>query len=41
MFVDDWAFPDKYEAELYEVENIKKMPVSLIMGENDQICSST
>lgn len=34
-YVEDWAYPDTYIADLYQLENIREMPISLIIGEND------
>lgn len=33
-------FMDEYEAELIPVENITTMPVSLIIAENDNVCTA-
>ena len=37
-FVEDWAHPDNYEAELYDLSNVT-MPMSLFIGEKDGACS--
>ena len=39
-FVEDWAYPDTYEAPLYPVEEISEMPISLLIAELDETCSA-
>ena len=37
-FVDDWAYPDKYEADLYPLNEINQVPVTLMIGAEDTLC---
>ena len=37
-FVDDWAYPDTYEGDLFDLESISTIPVSFWTGENDGLC---
>lgn len=39
MYVDDWEYPDKYEADLIPLENITEMPISMIIAEFDVACT--
>ena len=39
-YVEDWAYPDQYEAELYPLGELSKIPISLIYGETDNICTA-
>ena len=40
QFVEDWDYPDNWSAPEYEPSNIKTVPISLIVSENDDICTS-
>lgn len=37
-FVDNWAYPDTYMGELYPMENIETIAVTMIAGERDGLC---
>lgn len=37
-FVEDWAYPDNYLAEEYDMTRVK-MPISLFVAEKDTVCS--
>ena len=37
-FVDDWKYPNNYEAPLYPVEDIDTVPISMVIGELDPVC---
>ena len=37
-FVENWAYPDDYEADAFDMESIKTIPVTMMAGENDGLC---
>ena len=38
-FVEDWSYPDNFEADLIPIENISQMPISLFVGLFDFVCT--
>ena len=37
-FVEDWEYPDKYMGDLFAMEDIEGVAVSMIAGERDGLC---
>ena len=37
-FVEDWDYPNNYEAPLYPMEDISIIPVSMIIASDDPVC---
>ena len=35
-YVDDWSYPDTYAGTLFDMEAISTIPVSMIVGEDDE-----
>ena len=40
-YVSDWTADTQQEGALYDLEGIDSVPISLIVGENDQICPAS
>ena len=40
-FVDDWEYPDKYLGDLYKLEDIETVTVSMIAGKVDTLCPAS
>ena len=38
-FVEDWKYPDVWSAPEYDLTSIKTLPISLIVGQNDEVCT--
>jgi len=38
--MDDWEYPNNIETELYSLEDIQTIPVSLIIGKTDSVCAA-
>ena len=39
--MDDWAYPDQYESELYPLHEIDTIPVTLMIATNDYVCRAS
>ena len=39
QFVEDWDYPDNWSAPEYEASNIKTVPISLIVADEDEVCT--
>ena len=39
-YVEDWENPGKTEGTIYKLDNIKRLPVSMFVAENDKICDA-
>lgn len=37
--MDDWSYPDTVTTDLYRLEDIQTIPISLIIGKNDNVCN--
>ena len=38
-FVEDWQYPDVWSAPEYDLTSIKTLPISLVVGQNDDVCT--
>ena len=38
--MEDWARPGNTESPIYDLERIKRIPVSMFVGYNDDVCSA-
>ena len=39
-YMEDWARPGNTESPIYDLERIKRIPVSMFVGYNDDVCSA-
>lgn len=38
--MDDWAYPDNVSTDLYRLEDIQTIPISLIIAKQDSVCNA-